>query len=111
MDLWLKTQDVFMLPPFGNVVQIIETWQKIRDSWVATWPFFGDRKMQTTVENVGIDARSEDATVVGTWRYIGPHAWCLIAALKKDKQDNWKFRAIDYAEINQGLIDEIKTPE
>jgi hypothetical protein len=29
----------------------------------------------------------------------------------KDETGEWKFRTIDYAEINQGLIKEIQTPQ
>jgi hypothetical protein len=111
MALWLKTDEVFMLPSFAGAVQIIETWHRIRDSWEATWLIFGEQRMRTTIQRVGIDTKAQNATAFGTRRYINPHAWDLIAALTKDETGEWKFLAIDSAEINQGLIKEIKTPQ
>ena len=74
------------------------------------------KKLQNPVpglsEQVGIDSRAKNATVRGKMVRSWGGATNYLAALRKDKEEKWKIRAIDFYQGKEDhkLIKEIKTP-
>jgi len=115
MEHWLKleTKEVFISHQFLGIATVSEKWKGVKDFWVATKAAFDGVPLPTTMLEVGIDARAENATLSGNYRWEVPGAGVdegkYIAAFRKDNNGNWKIRAIDFGD--RGLIKEINPPQ
>ena len=113
MKYWLRSEkpDVFMAQHGWGALMIIEKWSGIKESFEKT-----QKKLQNPVpglsEQVGIDSRAKNATLRGKMVRSWGGATNYLAALRKDKEEKWKIRAIDFYQGKEDhkLIKEIKTP-
>lgn len=109
MEHWLRLEkkEVFMIQNFAGTTTIIEKWSGVEGTWEATSKLIGSVPIPRTMGQVGIDKRGKEATLRGTYSWLGGTKY--IAAFRKDKDGNWKIRAIDFCD--KGFIKEIKTPK
>ncbi len=89
-----------------------EKWSGIKESFEETQKKIGRNPIPGLAEKIGIDSRAKNATVRGKMVQDWGGATGYLAALRKDKDGEWKIRAIDFyqGKKDHKLIKEIKTP-
>ena len=113
MKYWLKLEkpEVFIGKHGWGAFMLTEKWRGIKEDLELTKKKIGHNPVPGLAEQIGIDSRAKNATARGkTVRAWGGSANYL-AALRKDKNGEWKIRAVDfYSNEDHKLIKEIKTP-
>jgi hypothetical protein len=111
MTYWLKSEsaDVFVTWDFwaGALAKHIG-WKTIEQAWLG---IFRLRRGKMTVEfdSVAIDKIGKTATLRG--RYQWAVSGGLIALMKKDREEGWKIKQVDYTNGKFGKqVDELKDP-
>ena len=90
----------------------LEKWSGIKVSFEETLKKIGRYPIPGLAELVGIDSRAKNATVRGKMVRNWGGATSYLAALRKDKEGEWKIRAVNFYQGKEDhkLIKEIKTP-
>jgi hypothetical protein len=111
MTYWLKSEsdDVFVTWDFwaGALAKHIG-WKTIEQAWLG---IFRLRRGKMTVEfdSVAIDKIGKTATLRG--RYQWAVSGGLIALMRKDREEGWKIKQVDYTNGKFGKqVDELKDP-
>ena len=114
MKYWLRLEkpDVFMAQHGWGALMSIEKWSGIKESFEQTQKKIGRNPIPGLAEKIGIDSRAKNATVRGKMVQNRGGATSYLATLRKDKDGEWKIRAIDFYQGKEDhkLIKEIKTP-
>ena len=114
MKYWLRLEkpDVFMAQHGWGALMSIEKWSGIKESFEQTQKKIGRNPIPGLAEKIGIDSRAKNATVRGKMVQNWGGATSYLATLRKDKDGEWKIRAIDFYQGKEDhkLIKEIKTP-
>ena len=111
MTHWLKSngEDVFTAWTFwAGAFEKTVGWDDIKKGWVGIFRLRGG---DMTIEFLGvaIDSRAKNATLRAKYKWAA--SGDLIAAMRKDKKDKWKIRAIDYTDGRFGKqIKELRNP-
>lgn len=101
-------RDVFMMQCFLGINTPIEKLEGVKRSFEGDFKL-GRSGMTVTIEKVGIDKRGEKATIRGTYKWAPAADGQYVAAIEKDKNGDWKIRAIDFCD--RKFIKEIKPIE
>ena len=114
MKYWLRLEkpDVFMGRHGWGALMMSEKWSGIKESFEETQKEIGRNPIPGLAEQTGIDSRAKNATVRGKMVQDWGGATSYLATLRKDKDGEWKIRAIDFYQGKEDhkLIKEIKTP-
>ena len=108
MEHWLEQRGIFMAHSLFGAVQLSRSFKEIKTSWTGIFKRQVHRAHLITVEELGIDARGEKATVSGKLQFLNQPLSIVLEVQKNDAGD-WKLTAADYG--NQGLIKRIVTPQ
>jgi len=111
MSHWLKSnsEDVFTAWTFwAGAFEKTVGWDDIKKGWVGIFRLRGGN-MTINFLSVAIDSRAKNATLRAKYKWAA--SGDLIAAMRKDKKDKWKIRAIDYTNGRFGKqIKELRNP-
>ena len=111
MAYWLKSEsdDVFVTWDFwaGAFAKHIG-WKTIEQAWLGIFQL-RTGKMTVDIESVAIDKIGKTATLRG--RYAWAVSGGLIALMKKDREEGWKIKQVDYTDEKFGKqVDELADP-
>ena len=114
MKYWLRLEkpDVFMGRYGWGALMMSEKWSGVKESFEETLKEIGRNPIPGLAEKIGIDSRAKNATVRGKMVQQWGGAANYLATLRKDKDGEWKIRAIVFYQGKEDhkLIKEIKTP-
>ena len=96
---WIKTGSVLMAHNFFGELVTSKSTQKIRGSWKSIFGRRAPWPMKTTIETVSIEEKKgKIARSKGTFEYQSRNKRPFKALYQKDKEGEWKIKAIDYGD-------------
>ena len=99
MESWLDSGSVLMAHTFSGNLAAGKTRQKVRALWTGVFLRKNQWLMVTKIETVKFEKkRGQLAATEGTFQYVANKALPLKALYQKDKEGDWKVKAIDYGD-------------
>ena len=99
MESWLDSGSVLMAHTFSGNLVAGKTRQKVRALWTGVFLRKNQWLMVTKIETVKFEKkRGQLADTEGTFQYVANKVLPLKALYQKDKEGDWKVKAIDYGD-------------
>lgn len=99
MESWLDSGSVLMAHTFSGNLAAGKTRQKVRALWTGIFLRKNQWLMVTKIETVKFEKkRGQLAAAEGTFQYVANKVLPLKALYQKDKEGDWKVKAIDYGD-------------
>tara|TARA_B100001964_G_scaffold12258_1_gene12924 strand:- start:4757 stop:5323 length:567 start_codon:yes stop_codon:yes gene_type:complete len=99
MESWLDSGSVLMAHTFSGNLAAGKTRQKVRALWTGVFLRKNQWLMVTKIETVKFEKkRGQLAATEGTFQYVANKVLPLKALYQKDKEGDWKVKAIDYGD-------------
>jgi hypothetical protein len=99
MESWLDSGSVLMAHTFSGNLAAGKTRQKVRALWIGIFLRKNQWPMVTKIETVKFEKkRGQLAAAEGTFQYVANKVLPLKALYQKDKEGDWKVKAIDYGD-------------
>ena len=96
---WIKTGSVLMAHNFFGELVTSKSTQKIRGSWKSIFGRRAPWPMKTAIETVSVEEKKgKIARSKGTFEYQSRNKRPFKALYQKDKEGEWKIKAIDYGD-------------